>query len=170
MEMDPLMEAPPALPDVSQVAPHVGMTFETMQEARKHIVQWCVKEHVLYKVRKADKRCWLLTCKDENCDFRLRVKNEDSPVISKLEPHSCAQLPPSIIPNFGASMAQMRPPSMSQGPDVKVNLNRTGPVKALPYDWPHDSSFGPRTTALVMIDMQRDCMYTSDSLDPSPLR
>jgi hypothetical protein len=27
-----------------------------------------------------------------------------------------------------------------------------------PYAWPHDSSFLKSTTALVIIDMQRDCM------------
>lgn len=30
-------------------------------------------------------------------------------------------------------------------------------VEASPYMWPHDSSFDRKTTALVIIDMQRDC-------------
>ncbi|KAH9833776.1 putative Peroxyureidoacrylate/ureidoacrylate amidohydrolase RutB, partial [Rhodofomes roseus] len=29
-------------------------------------------------------------------------------------------------------------------------------VSALPYDWPHDGSLSPETTALVIIDMQND--------------
>jgi hypothetical protein len=30
-------------------------------------------------------------------------------------------------------------------------------IEAKPYKWPHDSSFDPKTTALVIIDMQKDC-------------
>jgi hypothetical protein len=41
-----------------------------------------------------------------------------------------------------------------QAPQHKV---RKGQVPAIPYDWPHDSSFTPYTTALVIIDMQKDC-------------
>jgi hypothetical protein len=32
-------------------------------------------------------------------------------------------------------------------------------IEAQPYKWPHDSSFDPKTTALVIIDMQKDCKY-----------
>lgn len=30
-------------------------------------------------------------------------------------------------------------------------------IDASPYFWPHDSTFDPKTTALVIIDMQKDC-------------
>jgi len=30
-------------------------------------------------------------------------------------------------------------------------------IEAKPYKWPHDNSFDPKTTALVIIDMQKDC-------------
>lgn len=30
-------------------------------------------------------------------------------------------------------------------------------IEAAPYHWPHDRSFDPKTTALVIIDMQMDC-------------
>ena len=30
-------------------------------------------------------------------------------------------------------------------------------IDAAPYRWPHDGSFDPKTTALVIIDMQKDC-------------
>jgi hypothetical protein len=30
-------------------------------------------------------------------------------------------------------------------------------IEAEPYMWPHDNSFDPKTTALVIIDMQEDC-------------
>lgn len=39
-------------------------------------------------------------------------------------------------------------------------------VDADPYKWPHDSSMSPKTTALVIIDMQVDCRSCS-SLNPS---
>lgn len=42
-----------------------------------------------------------------------------------------------------------------QVPHHKV---RKGQLPAVPYDWPHDASFTPYTTALVIIDMQKDCM------------
>ena len=38
---------------------------------------------------------------------------------------------------------------------------RKGQIEAVPYSWPHDASFGKFTTALVLIDMQRDCKYTT---------
>ena len=34
---------------------------------------------------------------------------------------------------------------------------RKGQIQAVPYNWPHDAAFNPFTTALVMVDMQRDC-------------
>lgn len=33
----------------------------------------------------------------------------------------------------------------------------SGPVDAKPYQWPHDGEFNRTNTALVIIDMQRDC-------------
>lgn len=36
---------------------------------------------------------------------------------------------------------------------------KQGQVAALPYAWPYDASLSPTTTALVIIDMQRDCEY-----------
>jgi hypothetical protein len=30
-------------------------------------------------------------------------------------------------------------------------------IEASPYLWPHDSTFDQKTTALVIIDMQKDC-------------
>jgi len=33
-------------------------------------------------------------------------------------------------------------------------------VDAQPYNWPHDASMDSKTTALVIIDMQKDCKYT----------
>lgn len=38
-------------------------------------------------------------------------------------------------------------------------------IDAVPYRWPHDSSFDPKTTALVIIDMQKDCKYSTFILE-----
>lgn len=46
---------------------------------------------------------------------------------------------------------------------LKPIIHRSGPgrmqgsVEAEPYRWPHDGSLDPKSTALVIIDMQKDC-------------
>ena len=123
--------------DLSAEPPRVGMSYEDMAAAKKHITEWCVRERIPYSVWKADRRCWVLTCKDKNnCLFRLRVKNTDRPVISILEAHTCSSL------------------------SFRRTAQTGGPIKATPYNWPHDASLSPQTTALVLVDMQRDCTFT----------
>jgi hypothetical protein len=39
---------------------------------------------------------------------------------------------------------------------------KKGQIEAVPYDWPHDAGFSPFTTALLIIDMQRDCQLHPD--------
>ena len=51
--------------------------------------------------------------------------------------------------NHGPVMEAPRAP-----PHQKV---KKGQIEAVPYDWPHDASFSRFTTALVIIDMQKDC-------------
>lgn len=41
-------------------------------------------------------------------------------------------------------------------------IPRQSIVVAKPYWWPHDASLRPETTALVVIDMQRDCRSNSN--------
>ena len=114
--------------------PRVGMSFDSMPSAKKYITEWCARERIPYSVWKADRRCWVLTCKDKNnCMFRLRVKNVDRPTISILEAHTCSSL------------------------SFRRTAQTGGPIKATPYNWPHDASLNSSTTALVLIDMQRDC-------------
>ncbi|KAJ5751972.1 hypothetical protein N7520_008889 [Penicillium odoratum] len=42
---------------------------------------------------------------------------------------------------------------------------RKGQLPAIPYDWPHDASFTPYTTALVIIDMQKDFCATNGYME-----
>lgn len=45
--------------------------------------------------------------------------------------------------------------------NVPHHRAKKGQLTAQPYDWPHDASFSPFTTALVLIDMQQDCKFCS---------
>lgn len=113
--------------------PCVKMEFESMAAAKRYITDWCNREEIPYSVWKADRRCWVLTCKDKNnCSFRLRVKNTDKPCISILEPHSCSVT------------------------STRQTTQFRGPIKATPYTWPMNGQFQPQSTAFVLIDMQRD--------------
>ena len=55
--------------------------------------------------------------------------------------------------------------AMKQASDPRRSLN--GSISAEPYNYPHDGSFNPLSTALVVIDMQRDCMRPSTSIPRS---
>jgi hypothetical protein len=60
-------------------------------------------------------------------------------------------------------------PSHNHGPvierprPVPQHRVKKGQIPAQPYDWPHDATLTPFTTALVIIDMQKDC-----ELQPGP--
>jgi len=49
----------------------------------------------------------------------------------------------------------LRTPTLSTLSLSKMDSN----IEASPYKWPHDSTFDTKTTALVIIDMQKDCEY-----------
>ena len=61
-------------------------------------------------------------------------------------------------------------PHHNHGPSMetpRANANhkvRKGQIAAVPYDWPHDASFSKFTTALVIVDMQRDCELLQPTL------
>ncbi|KAI5295023.1 hypothetical protein KEM56_005726, partial [Ascosphaera pollenicola] len=48
-----------------------------------------------------------------------------------------------------------------------LTKTRRGQVKASPYDWPHDVTFTPFLTALVVVDMQRDFVSSAGYLQYS---
>jgi hypothetical protein len=50
-------------------------------------------------------------------------------------------------------------PILDRPRQVPNHKAKKGQVTAIPYDWPHDATMTPFTTALVIIDMQRDCMF-----------
>ncbi|KAI5307709.1 hypothetical protein KEM55_007619, partial [Ascosphaera atra] len=53
-------------------------------------------------------------------------------------------------------------PAHNHGPideeprSASLHKTKKGQVRASPYDWPHDATFTPFLTALVVVDMQRD--------------
>lgn len=48
-------------------------------------------------------------------------------------------------------------PLTEQSRAVSSNGPKKGQIQAVPYNWPHDAGFSPFTSALVIVDMQRDC-------------
>jgi len=48
-------------------------------------------------------------------------------------------------------------PIMEPSRAVVHHKAKKGQIEAVPYDWPHDAGFSPFTSALVIVDMQRDC-------------
>jgi hypothetical protein len=58
-----------------------------------------------------------------------------------------------------ADLPQKKAPQPPLKPIIQRHsaANMESSVEASPYMWPHDGSFDPKTTALVIIDMQKDC-------------
>lgn len=50
-----------------------------------------------------------------------------------------------------------------------MSTPKTQIASADPYAWPHDASLSPSTTALIIIDMQRDCTPPSSPPQPNPI-
>jgi len=52
-------------------------------------------------------------------------------------------------------------PSFPDAPQPTYSMRTSTPnqIPASPYPFPFDSSLSPQTTALVVIDMQQDCMH-----------
>ncbi|KAJ5933652.1 Isochorismatase-like protein [Penicillium verhagenii] len=56
-------------------------------------------------------------------------------------------------------------PTHNHGPSLEKSNKpvhpkiRRGQLHAAPYDWPHDATFTPFSTALVIVDMQKDFCY-----------
>lgn len=48
-------------------------------------------------------------------------------------------------------------PIMEASHTITHHRVKKGQIEAVPYDWPHDANFSPFTSALVIVDMQRDC-------------
>ena len=75
--------------------------------------------------------------------------------------------------------ARKKPARVQRDPERKILRTSTisslslykmaSSIQAVPYKWPHDSSFDSKTTALVIIDMQKDCKYNSIQFIFTPL-
>ena len=70
----------------------------------------------------------------------LRSKRHERPILIKSDPD-----PPQ-------KKAPLKPIIQRH---VPVEMQTS--MEASPYNWPHDESLDPKTTALVIIDMQKDC-------------
>lgn len=89
--------------------------------------------------------------------------------------------PLNLLTFFGTfsskSRARKKPARAQRDPGGKILRTSTlssislykmaSSIEAVPYKWPHDSSFDSKTTALVIIDMQKDCKYNSIHLHPT---
>ena len=85
-----------------------------------------------------------------NCFSFFHTKRAERPVVLKDPPAPEQKLPAKssikpVLPRQSFSIMESR-------------------IDASPYMWPHDYSFSPETTALVIIDMQKDCGYSSSLL------
>lgn len=66
----------------------------------------------------------------------------------------------------GAPRAYLRSGSYST-PNIRssfipINITMSS-ISARPYGWPHDGSLSPKTTALLIVDMQNDCKFSKPS-------
>lgn len=63
----------------------------------------------------------------------------------------------------GEWMVEVVEPNHNHGPTIDpstpISLSKVqkGQIEAIPYHWPHDAGFSPYTSALVIVDMQKDC-------------
>ena len=70
----------------------VGDTFTSMQATYKAIQQYILDDSESYKTKKAEKKRYILRCKDANYTFRIRVTNREKkgPTITVYNPHTCS--------------------------------------------------------------------------------
>jgi hypothetical protein len=62
-------------------------------------------------------------------------------------------------PTLRISIPPIIPPLELLQPNSKMSSQ----IEARPYSWPMDGGFNPRTTALVIVDMQKDCEFLPHS-------
>jgi hypothetical protein len=72
----------------------------------------------------------------------LKAKRHERPILLKSEPDPPQKKAPL------KTITQWHTPTKMESS-----------VEASPYNWPHDGSLDPKTTALVIIDMQKDCTF-----------
>jgi len=75
----------------------IGNAFETMAEAREAITRFLLDAGQSYKVYKGDSNRYILICKKDNCNFKIRAtysKKREAALITIMEPHSCIVLEP----------------------------------------------------------------------------
>ncbi|KAJ5122717.1 hypothetical protein N7526_009654 [Penicillium atrosanguineum] len=87
--------------------------------------------------------------------YNVVVKSSSTPTEKK--PGRTAKLvPPGIWSLTVLNPTHNHGPIIEKPRQVPHHKVRKGQLPAIPYDWPHDATFTPYTTALVIIDMQKD--------------
>ena len=69
----------------------LGDIFDSMEAACEAVQRYVLDEGELYKTAYADKKRYIIICKDNKCDFRIRVSNskKSSYTVTILKLHSC---------------------------------------------------------------------------------
>ncbi|KAL2009995.1 hypothetical protein VTN00DRAFT_5802 [Thermoascus crustaceus] len=91
--------------DSTAITPHVplplsqlpdpyirGSSFKDLAEARQALVQYTVARGLSYKVRSSERRRYLVVCRSDSCQFRIRIQTGAKSGLSKTTvsvPHTC---------------------------------------------------------------------------------
>jgi hypothetical protein len=68
-----------------------GHQFETLEAAKEAINRHILDNGESYKVKKSDKKQYYVICKEDGCDFGIRVakSRKEEVKITKAKPHTC---------------------------------------------------------------------------------
>lgn len=71
---------------------HLHQVFPSIEAARKAIKQHVLDDSESYKTKKSDKHRFIIICKDNDCNFRIRAAESEKQVVSitVFKLHSCS--------------------------------------------------------------------------------
>jgi hypothetical protein len=71
---------------------YLHQVFLSIEAAREAIKQHVLNDGELYKTKKSDKHRFIIICKDNDCNFRIRAADSEKQVVSitVFKPHSCS--------------------------------------------------------------------------------
>jgi MuDR family transposase len=73
---------------------YLHQVFLSIEAAREAIKQHVLNNSELYKTKKSDKHRFIIICKDNNCNFRIRAAESEKQVVSitVFKLHSCSPI------------------------------------------------------------------------------